>query len=154
MLPPQARYTASPGRGWRERIPTMDYILHQSVAHRSGKMITTTHHLHGFVCAECGGGYLFPIGKPIRSDVEAIIAGGTCPYCQAAIAYEMTQWESTRRLCCVGDCTGDGIERTSLGIYAGRYCDAHYATAFPFRKDGPEGYDYGDAGEHYDEDGL
>jgi hypothetical protein len=132
----------------------MDYILHQSVAHRSDKTITTTHHLHGFVCAECGGGYLFPIGKPIRSDVEVIIAGGTCPYCQAAIAYELTQWESTRRLCCVGDCTGDGIERTSLGIYAGRYCDAHYATAFPLRKDGPEGYDYRDAGEHYDEDGL
>jgi hypothetical protein len=44
----------------------------------------------------------------------------------------------------------DGYSRYSLGIYAGRYCDDCW-DASGYRKEGAEGYDYMDAGEHYDE---
>jgi len=41
-------------------------------------------------------------------------------------------------------------ERYSLGIYAGRYCDPCWDKS-GYRKEGPEGYDYLDAGEYYDD---
>jgi len=54
--------------------------------------------------------------------------------------------------CATHGCHLEAEERLSLGIYAGRYCDFHYETAFPLRKEGKAGYDFLDAGEAYDED--
>lgn len=132
----------------------MDYILHQSFSLRSGKRVTTTHLMHGYSCKACGCGYSFPIGKAIRADVQAIIDAGICPTpnCKTPIAYGCWSWQGGHRLCCITGCNEDGVARTSLGIYAGHYCDHHYNTSFPLRKDGPEGYDYLDAGEHYADD--
>lgn len=45
----------------------------------------------------------------------------------------------------------EGRARYSLGIYAGRYCDNCWDES-GYRKEGPEGYDYMDAGEYYDSD--
>jgi hypothetical protein len=41
-------------------------------------------------------------------------------------------------------------DRYSLGIYAGRMCDAAWEQS-GYRKEGAEGYDYLDAGEYYGE---
>ena len=69
------------------------------------------------------------------------------PYDDLCAPYLETR--STRTTCCADDCNEPGEVRTSLGIYAGRYCDAHWETS-GYRKEGREGYDYLDAGEYYD----
>ena len=53
--------------------------------------------------------------------------------------------------CSLQDCDNEAEPRYSLGIYAGRWCDEHWATA-GYRKEGPEGFDPSYAGEHYEED--
>lgn len=45
----------------------------------------------------------------------------------------------------------DVYERYSLGIYAGRWCDKHWATS-GYRKEGREGFDPAYAGETYEPD--
>jgi hypothetical protein len=45
----------------------------------------------------------------------------------------------------------DVYERYSLGLYAGRWCDKHWAES-GYRKEGREGFDPADAGERYDDD--
>jgi hypothetical protein len=46
-------------------------------------------------------------------------------------------------------CGADAEERYSLGIYAGRYCDACWRKS-GYRTEGPEGFDPLDAGESYE----
>ena len=53
--------------------------------------------------------------------------------------------------CTDPDCKKDGFVRYSLGIYAGRYCDEHWASS-GYRKEGREGFDPSYAGERYDDD--
>jgi DNA-directed RNA polymerase subunit RPC12/RpoP len=130
----------------------MDYIDHHSFSIRHGKHIDTVHTMHGYSCAGCGSGYSFPVGTPIRSDVQEIIDTGTCPYCSDRIAYGTWQSHSNSWLCCGRDCNEIGQERTSLGLYAGHWCDHHYATAFPYRKAEANGFDPSYAGERYDDD--
>lgn len=49
------------------------------------------------------------------------------------------------------DCQEDWAEeRYSLGIYAGRYCNKHWAES-GYRKEGREGFSPLDAGESYEE---
>jgi hypothetical protein len=49
------------------------------------------------------------------------------------------------------DCQEDfADERYSLGIYAGRWCDRHWASS-GYRQEGPSGFDPADAGESYEE---
>ena len=45
----------------------------------------------------------------------------------------------------------DAIEQYSLGIYAGRYCEKCWEIS-GYRKEGREGFDPMDAGEHYEPD--
>lgn len=52
-------------------------------------------------------------------------------------------------LCC--KCTEEGVNRYSLGIYAGCYCDYHWE-ASGYRKEGKEGFSEADAGESYEEE--
>jgi hypothetical protein len=52
------------------------------------------------------------------------------------------------RTCRCG-CGQDGEERFSIGITAGYWCDEGWDKS-GYRKEGREGYDYLDAGEHYD----
>lgn len=50
------------------------------------------------------------------------------------------------------ECKSDEVyERYSLGIYAGRWCDKHWATS-GYRKEGASGFDPADCGEAYDEE--
>lgn len=57
-----------------------------------------------------------------------------------------------KRQCAKPDCKSRHVEpRYSLGIYAGTWCDKHWAES-GYRKEGREGYDYLDAGEHYEPD--
>jgi hypothetical protein len=53
--------------------------------------------------------------------------------------------------CRKAGCNEHGIMRYSLGYPAGRYCEAHWATS-GYRKEGPEGFDPGYAGERLDDD--
>jgi len=56
------------------------------------------------------------------------------------------------KICNGKDCTCEEVyERASLGIFAGYWCDKHWETA-PYRKEGAEGFDAADWGEHYDDD--
>lgn len=48
-------------------------------------------------------------------------------------------------------CTGDAYEQYSLGIYAGRYCDGHWATS-GYRKEPASAFDPADCGETYEPD--
>jgi hypothetical protein len=128
------------------------YLQHQSFSTRSGRYIETIHTLHGYSCAGCGCGSSFPIAVPLRSDVQALIDAGICPYCDTAITYGTFHWYSRTRLCSADGCAEVGTPRLSLGLPAGHWCDRHYATAFPYRTDGAEGFDPAFAGEHYDEE--
>jgi ribosomal protein L37AE/L43A len=49
------------------------------------------------------------------------------------------------------ECQREAYERFSLGIYAGHWCDKHWATS-GYRKEGREGFDPADAGETYEPD--
>lgn len=52
--------------------------------------------------------------------------------------------------CAEYECESDDvIERYSLGIYAGKWCDKHWAES-GYRKEGRGGFDPADAGEHYE----
>lgn len=48
-------------------------------------------------------------------------------------------------------CGKEGVERYSLGIYAGLFCDVCWNVA-GYRKEGPEGFDPLYAGETYKDD--
>lgn len=50
-----------------------------------------------------------------------------------------------------GACKGEAWERYSLGIYAGRWCEHHWAGS-GYRKEGREGFDPADAGESWEGD--
>lgn len=52
--------------------------------------------------------------------------------------------------CGATDLQGEVRERFSLGITAGYWCDKGWKSS-GYRKEGPEGFDYLDAGEYYDE---
>ena len=53
---------------------------------------------------------------------------------------------------CYGHCGEEEAEqRYSLGIYAGKWCNACWGTA-PYHKEGPEGFSPDDAGESYEEE--
>ena len=55
---------------------------------------------------------------------------------------------------CAGECGKKGWdvnEQYSLGIYAGRWCEACWKTS-GYRKEGREGFDPMDAGEAYEEE--
>jgi hypothetical protein len=66
--------------------------------------------------------------------------------------YERVTGETFVRihLCRTPGCVEEGEERYSIGLPAGWYCDHHYETAFPYKKDAV--YAYLDAGEYYDDD--
>lgn len=53
--------------------------------------------------------------------------------------------------CAKNGCDKEGYVRYSLGIYAGRYCDEHWAES-GYRKERREGFSEQDAGERYEED--
>ena len=53
-----------------------------------------------------------------------------------------------KRECSCG-CGSEPSARQSLGIFAGYWCDKGWANS-GYRKEGPEGYSYLDAGELYD----
>ena len=56
-----------------------------------------------------------------------------------------------RNDCAKQGCKEDGYSQYSLGIYAGRWCEKHWATS-GYRKEGRSGFDPADAGERYDDD--
>ncbi len=49
------------------------------------------------------------------------------------------------------ECQQEGYERSSMGIYAGRMCDAHWEKS-GYKDVGPEDFDEGYAGESLEED--
>lgn len=63
---------------------------------------------------------------------------------------DLRQCNGTHRFDCKVEASKYDLERFSLGIFAGYWCDECWPKA-GYRMEGPEGFDPMDAGESYEE---
>jgi hypothetical protein len=80
-----------------------------------------------------------------------------CPYPELGIGRE--EKREMEPLPCAGKsrddepCSGEPMERQSLGIYAGRWCRSHWKTS-GYRDEPASAFDPADAGETYGDEDL
>lgn len=116
-----------------------------------GKQIDIIGQCQQVTCIHCGSGYLVGIYETMPEAAAVLLRANKCRGCGDEIEERTnTIGLGCIRLCSIHDCYEPAQARTSLDLYAGYYCDKHYETAFPFRKEGKEGYSWFDAGEAYE----
>lgn len=108
--------------------------------------VTESVHVHGVECSRCSAGWCR------MTDAARAAIGTPCRVCGRGEYREVWRTEERSYRIPVCHCgRHDARERTSLGIYAGVWCDQCWAES-GYRKEGPEGFDPLDAGEAYGPD--
>lgn len=108
--------------------------------------VTESVRVHGVFCSRCTAGW------ERMTDAARAAIGTPCQHCRRGVYRELQRTEErTYRVpvCACG--SHDASERTSLGIYAGVYCDPCWKNS-GYRPEGREGFDPLDAGEAYEPD--